>query len=289
MGRRYLIILLTLSLFTASTMVILHAESMESVIVRGKVIDKSDGMPLYNANVQLWDISQAQQTRWRLVASTNSDREGFFQAEIRITSNIRVFAYFDLPETSGIDYVPAYKDIVLPHLGIVTLELSPGGTVHIEGELRFVESSTNPYSSVFTALCSSKDDCPIIYDSCSTSSPSHTMLGLDERTLVVPANIPIHIVVNSSMLIGTKTVSRSIKLEELRVYRGDLVRLQIDLPVCRFNLATVENLSRHVEQRLDEVERQGFYISLERQEYAKFKDLLGSADEEIARASYDSA
>ncbi|MEM3041108.1 MAG: hypothetical protein QXG97_03670 [Nitrososphaerota archaeon] len=152
MGRRYLIILLTLSLFTAYTMVILHAESMESVIVRGKVIDKSDGMPLYNANVQLWDISQAQQTRWRLVASTNSDREGFFQAEIRITSNIRVFAYFDLPETSGIDYVPAYKDIVLPHLGIVTLELSPGGTVHIEGELRFVESSTNPYSSVFVPM-----------------------------------------------------------------------------------------------------------------------------------------
>ncbi len=235
-----------------------------------------------------------QQTKWRLVASSRSDVEGRFQAEVEARNNLRVYAYLDLPTTPGIDYVPAYEDVAYAQPSNLTLRLKPGGTVLIEGELRFVESSRDPYSSVFKAVELYTDNHTITDRAfeCSTDSLSHTILGLDERSLVVPAKTPMNIIANASVFIGTTTVYRSFPLgqaEAFRLGQGDLLRIRIELPAYRFNLAIVEGSLEQMEQRLNEVENRGFYVTLERQELATFKNLVGSAKDEVAEEAYDAA
>ena len=278
----------------ASSPLASNAENVGPPVLRGRVVDGSNGQLLRNATVQLWDTRRGQQSTWRLVASVRSDTGGNYEVSVGDRTTLRVYAYLDYATTPGIDYVPVYQDVTLPAEKNVTLMLRPGGTVAVDGELRFVESASAPHSFTFAVvnLSSGKPSAIDPASESSTTSPSHAFLGLDDRRLVVPADTQFEIAANASILVEGMSVFRSFLLgqaEPFRLGQGEVLRIKTEIPVSRFNFDLVESALEQTELKLDDVESRGFYVTLERQEMARFKDLLSSAVEEGAKAAYDAS
>ncbi|MCJ7770277.1 hypothetical protein MUP37_01730, partial [Candidatus Bathyarchaeota archaeon] len=298
MNGRTATVLLILSLFMfcfPASLLDSKAGAQNPNIIQGNVFDIATQTGIANATIQVWDTSATSQLSWRLARVGRTDSNGYFSIAFNTTFRCRVYAFYDNTSSPGFDYVPALWDSQISGVTNTTFGLQSAATVMIEGPFRFIESD-KPSDSVRFLV---KD-----LDNSSAKSPIrnvldygsklqvHNFLGLDDRYVIVPIQTPVAILVNASLFTGSGYIHRAFQLDRTEysvLNKGAKLSVRVDESLFQFNSQIAKNKIDSTEESLGEVEQNGFYITLERQDLAQIKQLDAKASIEAAAFSYDAA
>jgi len=257
------------------------AASEKQVALRGIVIDYETSQPLYNATVIVWKEKT-------LIAQNSTNPQGFFAIQIPMDHNYIIYIYSDSPSTSGWDYLPALEAIQSPTDDVnLKIKLRHGASVIIDNDIQFLDmtSQVTTYTWEVRDPENEKtldfDGYRLIYG---VTEDTHTrFLDLNTSYLIVPAEIPFDIRVNSSAIVGGKIFIRSFTIDEpghLNLSKGDLIHLDVRKYSLLYNIGLMEKNIKEVNERIDKMDNMGFYLYLEKQ---KFVDISGMVD----KAMYD--
>ena len=174
----------------------------------------------------------------------------------------------------------------------LTFVLKPGASLVVEGEFRFVETSQPTDLFTFTVIDPSTgfrldEDCVYDYGS---KNVVHDFLGLGSKHIVVPADTPVDVLVNASILVNNRRVNREFRLSGMTPFvlgKSQENRVSMEPSLSGLNFASVESGVESVERSLDEVEQKGFYVTLEKQDLVRVKELVNTAARELADDAYD--
>jgi ABC-type lipoprotein release transport system permease subunit len=270
-----------------------HVHAVDTNVIEGVVIDKKSNQPIENATIQIWDTTPGSPSVWILVKEVRTDVNGYYSIDIEREFQCRVYAYYDNLTSLGFDYVPSYQEFYVSGEKTLTHEMKPGGSIIVEGILRIVES-IKP-SDVFSFTVIDPDSgMPLgdegdVYDY-GTDPQYHNFIGLEPKHVIVPADTPVTIRVNATIIVDNGIVERTFLMSQVEPFileKGEKKLVEINEALLRFNMDLVENEVILIDEVLVEVEEKGFYTTLERQDIAEVKALIDSARRKLTGGAFD--
>jgi hypothetical protein len=218
---------------------------------------------------------------------------GYYSINIEREFQCRVYAYYNDSSSPGFDYVPSFQDFYFSGEKQLLHELKPGGSIIFEGVLRIVESLRPSDVFGFTVLDpdtgSRQEGDRDVYDY-GTEPPYHNFLGVDPKHIIVPAYIPVEIMVNATVSVDNLRVERTFlvgRVEPFILEKGEKKQVGIDESLLRFNVDLIEKEIVLIDEALVDVEEKGFYTTLERQDSAQVKDLVDRARRKLTEGAFD--
>jgi len=296
-----------------------EAHSEPSIEVGGRVLDEN-GNPLQNATVAFWQVEEVReppfgiQEIWKpslyvkgfLETNVTTDADGFFSATLSSqfpswTWGYRVYVY-----TEDFRYMPVVRylgGLMIPERLLV--QLTPAASFIVDNDVLIV-NSTAPWQPpnwlVFQVNPALED---AVYTYCDPTNShfgeAHSyFLGLAPRRVLVPANTSVEIRVLAVTSYYEMRVAYHPNIYRLvpRFVSFDLDRLPILKQGQEFhvdireysmqsNSLVVQDLLQGVETLLEQTEQRGFYVSAEKRDLTKSKDLLVSAESKRLEGLYD--
>jgi len=291
-------VFIVLAFLAASAAVTVTANTVRAdnpTLLAGMVIYAATGQPAGNSTVQVWDATSEYSSVWTLLNTVRTDATGHYSASVRAALRYRVYTFHDDLSTPGLDYVPVYQDILPGDTTNITHYMISGGTIVVGGDLRFVESSVPADAFTLTVVDPVTEQKlggrSLVY-TYGAKSLAHDFLRLNRSMVIAPADTPVDIQLNASVLIGSKTVTRTFRLAgttSLVVSKGKEAYVRVEESLSLFNLDLVQARMGTDERALNEVEDKGFYVTLERSDLAKARLLVDQATGELADKSFDAA
>jgi len=301
------IVTLILALIPASHVQTLHA--VAPALVTGVVMDE-EGQLLADANVSLITY------RGVLVMSTLTDSYGIFNLYVYESGTFTVAVLCDLPETSGMDYVPQTWSVTLSAGSTSSKQfyLEKGATIYMQGEVRYVESKTpseevsfyvsEPTSQETPSPPASEVETTGSYESVSRALMYATagdygvlgVLGFDERYIIVPANVDVQVIVSAAFegedpFTGAQksftywfTVEG--KAGYFRLSQGEYLVFNLEETVILSNIQSVKDLLGTTFYQLEDCLDAGFLVNVERRELLNSYASVGEATLLLNKESY---
>ena len=258
-------------------------QAMENSLVRvyGRVMDSS-GDPIPNAHIILWNIQQE--------IAVKANASGRYEINVTGWKSYRVYAYGDDPSTSGLDYVPAYRQLSVGETAVnVSFTLLPGASINAEGYILSLENLYPPIAITFTVTDQysllSENKALTKYDG---GLLSNYILGLSKRTMVVPSNILVQVQVDIYYL-GEIERRFIIDLPPETLIQGDLLSLDLREHTLWADVDTVYGYITSARALAEGAEGRGFYVAYERNMLSKAKDLVDDAGSALTQAALDEA
>ena len=281
------IIALTLTVIPASHIKTLHAFAPAEVT--GVVMDE-ENHPLAEANVSLLNNDNVLRT------STLTDSAGKFHVDIYEFGRFTVVVICDLPQTSGMDYVPEKWDVTLSSGSSSSKQfnLKKGATIYMQGEVRHVESRSPAQQVSFYVQESMSEEAigPILWVGGTSenrynivSIVSNTVPGdygvlgvfsFDERYIVVPANVEVQIIVIAAFegedpFTGNQksfTYGFTVKGKAgyFSLSQGEFLRFNLEETVILSNIQSIKDLMGTTFYQLQDCLDAGFLVEVERRE-----------------------
>ncbi|GAH86806.1 unnamed protein product, partial [marine sediment metagenome] len=220
----------------------------ELITLKCLVIDFDTRQPIDNASVKVW-YNQV------LTAHGDTNDLGLFTVQVPADRDYRIYAYADDPCTKGWDYLPALKEVLPQTDGFnLTLELKPGASVIIDHDIQFLDTTTSVKTYTFEVRNRTSGEIldiggykPVY----GTTEETHTsFFDLNASHLIVPAEIPFDIKVNSSTIINGCIVKRSFIIDEpsyFKLSKGDLIHIDVRKYSLQYNLGLMKELIKDVE------------------------------------------
>jgi len=258
-----------------------QAESIKPARVYGRVIDATNGLPLSNTNVIFWN------GRGIFIAETNAS--GFYAMNVTGKESYQVYAYHNPSSTLGFDYIPAHKEVYVEGEAYnVSFMLSPGASINAKGDLRFFKTLQPPKAVSFTIV--QKSGLRTNTTSYGEESLIGQLLNLRGRLLFVPCNVPIKVEVDIHYS-GEAKYHFSIdnKGDYLNLNQGDLLKVDLGQQVLSVDIHWCYNYTASTQALISEAERLGFYLSYERNELLRARNLLDAAASALSEEAYDEA
>ena len=282
-------------LFFPASIFGLKVEAQNPNILQGRVFDIETQTGIADATIQVWDTSLASQISWRLMRIGKTDSNGYYSMAFNTTFRCRVYAFYDNVSSPGFDYVPAFWNSQISGVANATFGLEPAASVIVDGSIRFIESD-RPSDNV-RFIVSIPNENSVIGQAGNVRGYGsklqvHDFLGLDANCVIVPLETPITIFVNASVSTENGYVHRAFILsaaEYAASNKGVKLNVKVDESLFQFNSQVVRNKIDLTEKSLGEVEQNGFYITLERQDLAQIKQLDAKASMEATVFAYDAA
>ncbi|RLI33984.1 hypothetical protein DRO56_00330 [Candidatus Bathyarchaeota archaeon] len=257
------------------------------VTLSGRVIDFETQRPIENATVSVWEGQV-------LIAQGNTNSLGIFGLRVPEGHNYRVYAYMDIPNTTGWDYLPAFREIFSPTGDVnLTMELRPGASVIIDNDIQFVDTTSpiNAYTYEVidpeTGETLNIEGYELIYGTLEEAR-GH-FLNLNASHLIVPADISFNIRVNASALVKGRYILRSFLIDEpghLRLPRGGLMHLDVRKYSLQYNLEMMDGEVAKTKAKIDEMDKLGFYLTLEKQRLVRVSGVMESVRFDLLRGDY---
>ncbi len=300
------IISLLLLLLVASLSSPIRVEGSVSITVEGFVRDENDS-PLGNASIKLWGYS--------FEAETATDQYGHY--ELTATTDeptCTLCAFFDDPETKGIDLLPA-ASLIRTSSDVeaqMNFSLSPAATVMVTGHLRPVESARYVRGYSYEVINPEEGDVlrfdgyTLIYGT--GMNVQSYYLGLDSAVVVVPAGVPFKLSVSSAYqydrtrgrrswygwYLARQSVDSFTRFEmvdgdHFLLGEGEVLQLDVRKYSLWFDLKKVEGLIDKLEANLTAVEDSGFYLASERHELQMARETTNGASMKLTGEDYEAA
>jgi ABC-type lipoprotein release transport system permease subunit len=267
--------------------------AVNSTFIEGLVIDGLTDQPIGNATIQVWDTTPGSSSVWILVEEVRTNGNGYYSINIEREFQCRVYAYYNDSSSPGFDYVPSFQDFYFSGEKQLLHELKPGGSIIFEGVLRIVESIRPSDVFGFTVLDpdtgSRLEGEGDVYDY-GTEPPYHNFLEVDPKHIIVPAYIPVEIMINTTISVDNLRVERTFLVSQVEPFileKGEKKQVGIDESLLRFNVDLIEKEIVLIDEALVDVEEKGFYTTLERQDSAQVKDLVDRARRKLTEGAFD--
>ena len=263
------------------------ASEEEPITLTGLVLDFETRQPIDNATVTVWE-------GYFLVAKEYTNDLGIFTTQVPGGHNYRIYIYSENLSTLGWDYLPAFEEVLSPTGSVnLTVELRPGASVIIGNDIEFLDLT----SSVTTYTWEVRDPesgetldiggYRPVYGT--AEEVQNRFLDLNASYLIVPAEILFDIRVNASVIVGGKPITRSFVIDKpghLNLSKGELIHLDVRKYSLQYNLGLIEEKINEVEERLDEMDRLGFYLFKEKGDFAAVSGMVDRARFDLLRGAY---
>jgi len=206
----------------------------------------------------------------RFFKKVSTDSTGRFHIIVDREGWYTVYAMCDRPETSGVDYVPAEWSTYMQFGSTSSFRfvLAEGASLHLDGDIWFVESSKPADYVSFTV---EGYETPLAEGSSIVSYGSDVNLvgrfGFDDRLVIVPADIEVKIEVDAR--IGKQSPHRFTvvgKTGYFKLSQGESLHYDIRESNMFFNFENVKALWDSSLSLLEDTEDAGFLVNVERQD-----------------------
>ncbi|MHA1860068.1 MAG: ABC transporter permease, partial [Candidatus Asgardarchaeia archaeon] len=279
-----LFILITLTLWSAYPV---GSSDGGLITLSGRVIDFETRWPIENATVSVWEGHV-------LIAQGSTNALGIFHLRVPKGHSYRVYAYMDIPNTMGWDYLPAFREVFSPTGDVnLTMELRAGASVIIDNDIQFVDTTFTIHTYTYEVIDPETggtlniEGYEFIYG---TLDGAHGhFLNLNASCLVVPADIPFSIRVNASAIIKERYVNRSFLIDEpghFRLPKGGLIHLNVRKYSLQYNLEMMDGEVAKTKAKIDEMDKLGFYLALEKQRLVRIFAMMESVRLNLLRGDY---
>ena len=177
----------------------------------------------------------------------------------------KVLVYLDDPSTPGYDYVPALIGV---SEGPVEIVLLPAASLHMEGDLLFVDTDNIPVSysyqvSGVNGTLLSPSGYPLVFGSKTTNSIP--VPNLPAATVIVPAGAEYRVWIGASILVGTKVTTKAASsVVQQPLGAGTLTEFPVMGVTLEYNLGLVASAISDASARILSMEGQGFYLVREK-------------------------
>jgi hypothetical protein len=229
--------------------------------IQGTVRDES-GNPIIGAEVLIYQERHFLEKR-------ASGPDGKFEFEVEPGIHYTLYTIADLERSPGFDYLPSRLDVSYGQAANITLR--PGGSLTLDGDVQFVDSENLPTSYMYAILDPSTgevidlDGLSLIYGS-TPDGLTEMMMMLGVNAIVVPADAPFEVLVNTSVLIQNKIVTKSFIISEysgLETAQGEEISVNIRKYSLPLNIEVLEEILGRLVISLEEMSSVGFYIAVE--------------------------
>jgi ABC-type lipoprotein release transport system permease subunit len=282
---RYISIILIILIFGAVPLSTAVKEDLFTF--KGKVLDYESQQPINNATVTVWE-NQITVTRGY------TDALGFFTVQVPKGHNYIIYIYADSLSSLGWDYFPALREAISPTSDMdFTVELRPGASIKIDNDIDFVDSTTAATTYTYEVKYPESGEIleiegyKPIYGT--PGKGQNNFLNLNSSQLIVPANIAFSIKVNASEVVAGKVVDRIFSIDEpehIKLPKGDLMHLDIRKYSFQCNLGLVEEKMNEVKAKLDAMDKQDFYLSLEKHRLVAVSGMVDTAKFNLLSGDY---
>ena len=252
------------------------------LLVHGMVFDGA-GYPMSGVHVVFWNPEV------RFMAETNAS--GRYETSILGWKSYQVYAYYNDVSTSGFDYIPAYRHVLVRDTPInMSFTLLPGASINIEGNLRSFENRQPPTNIVFTVLDQNglleQTGCVTIY---AEDLLVNQLLNLS-KTVIAPSGIPFKIDASinySGEIEHHYTIDR--EGDYLNVAQGQLLNIDLTGYAARGDIEICHGYVTSALSLVNEAESVGFYVSYERNELLRAEKFVEAANSATAKGAYEEA
>lgn len=293
MKKKYLAIILFILTFYALLTVFIpisKAQSSDYVFINGRVTCETTGKPIRNATISVWVDEEGSSWNWKWVTKDRTDTDGSFIIKVVGNLNYRAYAYYDDSTSPGFDYAPAYMDFLMPEDNYTLFfQLIPAASLILEGDLSFIESNSPSEYFVFTIIDEKhKLGDGYVYEY-GTSPPCHGFLDLEQNHVIVPINRDITLNVNATMIVESSRIHRSFNISDFGLFdlKGEMIYYSLEPDLLKFNINSLTDYMQIPNQRLNDAEQKGFYVTLEKQDLVKARSLRDVAEIQLAKGEYD--
>ncbi|MBO3800511.1 MAG: ABC transporter permease [Candidatus Brockarchaeota archaeon] len=254
-----------------------------------RVLNALTGQPVQNATIVIWDLRTLKKPEKDAgIYFTNSDGEcDIPEGYLKLYRTYWLYAYKgDLK--GRVDFAPTKKEIFFEKPGKldITLLLVPGATVKLEGSPYLVQAASPGEGYMVVKILVKKEsfDIPFIREYGDAIDVFY--LGLDRKTVIVPAGVPFDLEVTISIALLVKWSLREIS-EVFYISNGTFPFLmpQGSSTSVRIPQYSLERGLKYVESRLleassmlDKAQDIGFMVFEER-------NVIGRANQKLREAS----
>jgi|GEM_PF-769861 len=270
------------------------------VTINGDVRDRSTGNPIPYANVLVARSATGYFSNglyvygWQKVLQSETDPDGHFVLELLTKVNYKIYVYYDDPSTPGFDYIPSVKNILSSASGKMnlTFELWAGASLILDGEALFVETTEPSQSSYWVSDPDSGAAMLfgeyLLYYATGETNLNY-FLGISQSQLIVPAEIPFMVRVESGIRVEGKAAIRVFCVDQPNHFvlgKGEAIHADLRAFSLPLSLSTVKTGFEENSRRVKDMEAKGFYLAVERQSLAKIESLALEAEQDLSRGDY---
>ncbi|RLI31333.1 hypothetical protein DRO56_05265, partial [Candidatus Bathyarchaeota archaeon] len=269
----------------------------EDVTIEGVVKEYSTGNPIPHAKILIlrcyylhpWERYGI---KCEKVFNGDVDSDGYFHLELPRWEEYIIYAYYNDSMTPGFDYVPSMKSVKAIKDYNLTFELWDGASIFLEGEAFFVETTETPQSS-YSVLDPSSGE--VIQQGEYTfhygeESSHYQIPGVGPKHIIVPADTLFKVKVDSTVEVEEESLRHSFFIDKpghFVLEKGERIHIDLreyTLPSC---LSVVKAEASEIGLMINETEKKGFYLAVERQRYATITPLILEAENYYRQGDYE--
>jgi hypothetical protein len=262
------------------------------------VIDDASGEPVRGADVRV--IRRATRIRdlyWETLALCETDENGSCSFTVQDGAYYILAILSDDPATPGWDYIPLFINLFAGSQGetSLSLKLQPAATIRVKGDTPFFESVEIP-EITYTVVDPATSEALRVYDQALQYGGAKTTLnayvGLPIDRVIVPAGIPVSVLAESSLRVGSSTLSRKFVLDPIggfNLSKGQLLEVNLLEYALPSSLSAIKESIAQMGSLINEKEAGGFYLAVERQRLAVAKSSVSEGETLTGEGLYEAA
>jgi len=262
-----------------------HAADKQKIRIYGFVVDSSNNKALCGAKIGMVSVTwvNGRITEQEIIVA-ETDSLGFFEIYVDGFQDYIFFAYYDDASTPGVDYVSAYKQLLVrDQPQYVNFSLFPSASINLIGD-PFFSPEENAFLLEVKGENGSLGSAMRVYESRSSLR--------DSRSVFVPADMNVRIEVSIFREIGRGPARRiaSFMIPDdgyLNLKRGEQVAL--NLKIYRLRIEAYINLPDLIEYVKSLADRMSVLSTYERVKISGAEDLLARAKAYIDQGDYVNA
>jgi len=275
------VIILCLLVFLTVVQVV-DGRGQSTAVISGVVVD-GENRPVCDAVVEVLGPGWFRKT-------VLTDSSGRFRIVVNREGWYVIYGMCDRPETPGVDYVPAvwYTHLQFGATSSFKFVLVEGASIHLEGDIWFVESSKPANYYRFTVK---GYEIPLVEGSSVVTYGSDVDLvsrfGLDDRLVIVPADTKVKVEVDARVNGLSHRFFLEGKTGFFKLSQGE--SLHFDVRECNilFNFENLKGLWDSAFSILEDSEDAGFLVNVERADLIAAYKLMKEAVFLLKTESYD--
>lgn len=284
------VVLVTISIFS----LILYPSSLSQTSTRlyGRILDQ-DGNPIPNAKVVVMDWSYT--VRYRIIFT---DEDGWYSTNVPVGHRFKVYAYYDNPDTPGVDYAPSsskdYLAIPEKPLKIPDIHLVKSASINITGIIWYVESGLISPSFKIIVI-DPETQLPVkIFEYINVYGDDEVSWFVNsrwKRLVIIPADkmVDLKIVARVYGLEGIKIIQFKIDNggKHFRLSQGEFISYAVTHDAFLLDISIAEKSIYNAWKIIDNAEKIGFYVAPQKDKLLEANKLLEEASNRVNLGKYD--
>lgn len=273
-------LIITLALISS---LIVYAENSYYTIT-GYVKDVK-GNPLKNAKIIIFKL---QENVWKLVNITFTQDNGKYEVNLE-KGYYKVIVTHDLNSTPGFDYTIHIKEVKVESNIEVNFTLMKAASIIIKGKAITAATDEPAKYAEYRVEILDGNETPGLMKNFGMLLEYSKNIGITDRTIVIPAQLNVNIIVQAAFLIEREITTLKFNLTEkpIQLNQGESIEIEIERASLAHSIKMVEEMLSETQELIKEAEKKEFYMSIFKSKLSRVSGLIHLSKAKLEEGKYE--